>query len=100
MHATPSIVRRIRLAVGGTVPAVQVLGSLPAGCRYLQVVNPTTETVSVWYEADGIAAAIVLTVAALNTSALLVLPGEDMRIGCTRAAGVAGSQKPVWLVVS
>jgi cell division inhibitor SulA len=100
MHALPSIVRRIRLSVGGIVPAVQVLGSLPAGCRYLQIVNPTTETVSVWYEADGIPAAVVLTVAALNTSALLVLPGEDMRIGCTRAAGVVGSQKPVWLMVS
>lgn len=100
MYGPPSIVRRIRLSVGGTVPAMQVLGPLPAGVRYLQLVNPTTEVVSLWFEADGIPAAIVETATAGHVSALLIVPGEDMRIGCTRAAGVAGSTKPVWLLVS
>lgn len=100
MNGLPSIVRRIRLSVGGTVPQMSTLGPLPAGVRYLQLVNPTTEVVSLWFEADGIPAAIVETATAGHVSALLIVPGEDMRIGCTRAAGVAGSIKPVWLLVS
>lgn len=95
-----SLVRRIRLSVGGATPQMQVLGALPAGVRYLQLVNPTTEVASLWFSADGIAPVIVETATAGHVSALIVCPGADMQIGVTRAAGVAGSFKPVWLLVS
>lgn len=93
--------RRIsRLAPAGGTPAMSVLGELPEGARFLQLVNGTTEACTLYYEADGSGIVAVETAAANHVSALLACPPADTRVGISRPAGVAGSQKLVWLVVS
>lgn len=93
--------RRIsRLAPAGATPTMSVLGELPEHPRFLQVVNGTSEAVTLYYDADGTGPVAVETAAANHVSALLACPPADTRIGVTRPAGVAGSAKLVWIVVS
>lgn len=93
--------RRIsRQAPAGATPAMSVLGELPPHARFLQVFNGTTEAVTLWMDADGSGPVAVETAAANHVSALLACPPADTRIGVSRPAGVLGSSKLVWLVVS
>jgi hypothetical protein len=93
--------RRIsRQAPAGGTPTMSVIGELPPGARYLQLWNPTSEVVTLWIDQDGSGPVAIETATANHVSALLTCPPSDTRIGCTRAAGAAGSSKLVWLMVS
>jgi len=93
--------RRIsRQAPAGGTPAMSVIGELPPGARFLQLWNGTSDSCTLWIDADGSGPVAIETATANHVSALLPCPPADTRIGVTRPSGIAGSSKLVWLVVS
>jgi hypothetical protein len=85
---------------GGGTPTCYVLGPLPEGVRFWQVINPTSDSISVWWETDGQAPDYIATVGSHSIGALCVCPPDDTKVGFSRPAGALGSFKNVWIVVS
>ena len=79
---------------------MQLIGHVPDYVRFMQWVNPTGDTLNVWWQGDGVAAPLLVeTVAANSSGPLHCCPGPDLLVGCT-TNNLGPTPQQVWLLLS